>query len=72
MRMTGHQFPCAVPSLFKKDLNHAGLAHKMYMRKNAVSGRKNTTISMLRIAIDSKIRAEMLINNSHILGLRPG
>ena len=68
MRMTGHQLPCVVSSLFKKALNHGGLAHKMYMRKNAVSGRKNTTKSMLRIAIDSKIRADILINSSHILG----
>jgi hypothetical protein len=62
--MTGHQLLFAVPSLFKKALNHGGLAHKMYMRKNAVSGRKNTTKSMLRIAIDSKIRADVLISYS--------
>jgi hypothetical protein len=69
--MTGHQLPCAVSSLFKKALNHGGLDHKMYMRKNAVSGRKNTTISMVIIAIDRKIRAEILISCSHIKGLRP-
>ena len=71
MRMTGHQLLCVVSSLFRKSLNHGGLAHKIYMRKNAVSGRKNTTISMVIIAIDSKIRAEILISRSHVEGLRP-
>ena len=71
MRMIGHQLPCAVSSLFKKALNHGGLVHKIYMRKNAVSGRKNTTMSMVIIAIDSKIRDLILISCSHISYMSP-
>jgi hypothetical protein len=64
--MTRHQSLCDVFNSFKKALNQGGLAHRIYIRKNAVSGRKKTAKSIVRIAIDSKIRAELLIGCSHI------